>query len=389
MKLDSADRKILLVAFSILLVCLVISATVNPSAEDSLPYPSPYSASSGGAKAAYTLLSQIGYRTEHWRKPPSKLMEHGINTVLLVAVPTQNPTPEDHQELRRYVERGGKLIAIGSSTAALLPRSAFFPGLPHFAWRTYRALIPSGLTSNAPEIAMAPAVYWQRNDEASHIQYGESREAVVISYKYGKGEVIWWAAADPLTNSGILQKNNLQLFLNSVGPAGARTVLWDDYFHEGEVTLADSLLSSPLKWSLLQLGLLALFVVLTYSRRHGPVRPLPQKSRLATLEFVETLGALYQRVGATELPVQVAYERFRHLLHRKLGISTSASPQQVADRLRSRIGERVADLEQNLAACESARYQPEIGEEEALRLVKWLENLSHELKIMSKDESSK
>jgi len=389
MKLDSADRKILIVAFSILLVCLLISVAVNPSAEDSLPYPSTYSTSSGGAKAAYTLLSQIGYRVEHWRKPPSKLAEHGINTVLLVPVPTQNPTPEDRQELRRYVERGGKLIAIGSSTAPLLPRSDFLPGMPHFEWQAYRALIPSGLTSNAPEIAMAPGVYWQRTDETSHIHYGESGEAVVISYQYGKGEVIWWAAADPLTNSGILQKNNLQLFLNSVGPSMDRTVLWDDYFHEGEVTLADSILASPLKWSLLQLGLLGLFVVLTYSRRHGPVRPLPQKSRLATLEFVETLGALYQRVGATELPVQVAYERFRHLLHRKLGIGTSASTHQVAERLAMRIGETMADLEQNLAACESARYQPELDQNEALRLVKWLEELSYELKITSKEESPK
>lgn len=389
MKLDSADRKILLVALSILLVCLIISVAVNPSAEESLPYPSPYSAASGGAKAAYTLLSQIGYRTEHWRKSPSKLMEHGVNTVLVVAVPTQNPTPEDRQELRRYVERGGKLIAIGGETAALLPRSAVLPGLPHFAWQTYRALIPSGLTSNAPEIAMAPSVYWQTSDEASHVQYGESREAVVVSYKYGKGEVIWWAAADPLTNTGILQKNNLQFFLNSVGPSRDRTVLWDDYFHEGEVTLADTLLASPLKWSVLQLALLALFVVLTYSRRHGPVRPLPQKSRLATLEFVETLGALYQRVGATELPVQVAYERFRHLLHRKLGISTSASAHQLAERLAGRVGESVADLEQNITACESARYQPEIKQEETLRLVKWLDALSRKLKITSKEESPK
>ena len=236
---------------------------------------------------------------------------------------------------------------------------------------------------------MAPFVFWRRNDYTSQIQYGDSRAGVVASYKYGKGEVVWWAAADPLTNSGILQKNNLQLLLNSIGPAQARTVLWDDYFHEGEVTLVDSLLASPLKWSLLQLGLLAAFVMLTYSRKHGPTQRLRQPSRLAALEFVETLGALYQRVGATEIPVQVAYERFRHLLHRKLGISTTASPQQVADRLQSRLRERAIGLEQNLAACESVRYQPEIDQDEALRLVKWLEQLSHELKITSKDEPAK
>jgi hypothetical protein len=236
---------------------------------------------------------------------------------------------------------------------------------------------------------MAPAVYWQQNDDTSHVQYGNPRESVVASYKYGKGEVIWWAAADPLTNSGILQKSNLQLLLNSLGPAGQRTVLWDDYFHEGEVTLADSVLASPLKWALLQLGLLAAFVLITHSRRHGPLRPLPQISRLATLEFVETLGALYQRVGATELPVQVAYERFRHTLYRKLGISTAATPQQVADRLQTRLVEKQSDLEQNLAVCESVRYQPEIAQEEALRLVKWLDDLSHKLKIITREEPPK
>jgi len=389
MKLDTADRKILLVAFSILLVCLLVSVAVAPSAQDSLPYPSPYSASSSGAKAAYTLLSQLGFQVEHWRKPPAKLSEHGIQTVLLVAVPTQNATAEERADLRRYVERGGRIVAIGPSSAALLPHAAVLADLPYYAWHTYPALLPSAITSNAPEIVMAPGVYWRRNDYTAQVQYGESRTGVVASYKYGKGKVIWWAAADPITNSGIVQKNNLQLLLNSIGPPGTTTVLWDDYFHEGEVTLTDSLLARPLKWSLLQLGLLAAFVTLTYSRRHGPTRQLLQPSRLATLEFIDTLGALYQRVGATELPVQVAYERFRHLLHRKLGISTTASPQQISDRLRPRLGERANDLEQNLAACESARYQPEIKQEEALRLVKWLEQLSYELKITSKDESVK
>ena len=389
MKIDAADRKILLVALSILLISLLISAVVAPSAEDSLPYPSPYSASSGGAKAAYTLLSQLGYRAEHWRKSPAKLLEHGMDTVLVVAVPTQNATQEEREQLRRYVQLGGTIIAIGATLGALLPRAAVLADVPHYAWHTYPALLPSGITSNAPEIVMAPLVFWRRNDYTSQIQYGDSRVGVVASYKYGKGEVVWWAAADPLTNSGILQKNNLQLLLNSIGPAQARTVLWDDYFHEGEVTLVDSLLASPLKWSLLQLGLLAAFVMLTYSRKHGPTQRLRQPSRLATLEFVETLGALYQRVGATEIPVQVAYERFRHLLHRKLGISTTASPQQVADRLQSRLRERAIGLEQNLAACESVRYQPEIDQDEALRLVKWLEQLSHELKITSKDEPAK
>jgi hypothetical protein len=381
MKVDSADRKILLVAFSVLLITLLISAVVSPAKDQSSPYPSPYSTSSGGAKAAYTLLSQIGYSVEHWRKPPGKLQEHGVNTVLVVDVPTQNPTPEDIQDIRRYVQNGGRLLAIGGSSIALLPHRAMIPGIPHFTWQNYQALIPTGITRNAPEIAMATSVYWNSSDFDSQIQYGDSERGVVASYKYGKGQVIWWAAPDPLTNSGITQKSNLQLLLNSLGPAGERTVLWDDFFHEGEVTLGESLLKSPLKWTLLQLGLLAVAVVFTYSRRHGPQRALQQPSRLATLEFVDTLGGLYERVRATELPVQVAYERFRHQLYRKLGISTSASAQEIALRLHDRLGELASQCEPTLEACESARYHSQIQQEESLRLVKSLNQLSEKLKL--------
>ncbi|HVH85133.1 MAG TPA: DUF4350 domain-containing protein [Terriglobales bacterium] len=383
MTLDAADRKILLVAFSVLIITLVIAAVVAPSGSGSSGYPSPYSADSGGAKAAYTLLSQAGYQVEHWRLPPAKLLERGPNSVLVIVEVTQTAMPEDRQNIRRYVQAGGRLVAIGQTSSALLPRADIMPGLPHFAWQNYRALLPDSITSNAPEITLAPGFYWNRNDPASNVDFGDSQHGVVASYKYGKGDVIWWASADPLTNSGITQKSNLQLFLNSIGPAQSRAVLWDDYFHEGEVTLLESLLASPLKWSLLQLGLLALAVVFTYSRRCGPVRTLPRSSPMATLEFVETLGALYQRAGATELPVQVAYERFRHLLFRKLGISTSATPQQVSNRIEGRLGDLGPQCEQLLSQCESARYQGEIGQQESLRLVGLLEAFSQHLKLNS------
>jgi hypothetical protein len=388
MRIDSSDRKILFAAGTLLFVTLIISAVISPFENQSSSYPSPYSPASGGAKAAYTLLSQTGYQVEHWRRPPAKLLDHGINTVLVINVPTQNPTAEDRRDIRQYVEAGGRLLAIGQTSIALLPRESVAAGVPHFAWHTYGALVPSRITSGAPDIAMAPTFYWARSDSNSQIDYGDAEYGVVVSYRYGKGEVIWWASPDPLTNSGITQHHNVQLLLNSVGAAGDRTILWDDYFHEGELTIADSLLASPLKWSLLQLGLLAGAVVFTYSRRHGPMRALQQPSRLATLEFVEILGSLYQRVGATELPVQVAYERFRHQLG-GLGIGASATPQQIAARLQDRLGRLAPECERTLSECESAQYRSDIDQHESLRLVKALNEFSEQLRLRSRDEGAK
>jgi len=389
MTIDAGDRKILLVAFSILLITIILSVIVSPAEDDSSAYPSPYSTASGGAKAAYTLLSQIGYSVEHWRSAPARLQEHGIKTVLIVAVPTQNATPEDVESIRRYVQNGGRLLAIGPTSFPLLPHSQFAGGMPHFQWQSFSSLLPNGITRGAPEIMMAPRIYWRRDDSDSQIDYGDSSRGVVVSYRYGKGQIVWWAAADPLTNSGITQAANLQLLLNSVGPTSERTVLWDDYFHEGEVTIAESLLKSPLKWGMAQLGILALAVVFTYSRRHGPLRSLQQPSRLATLEFVETLGGLYQRAGATELPIQVAYERFRHQLHRKLGISMSATSRDIAERLETRTGETAAQIESMLTECESARYTEEIPTDDSLRLVNFLNLLAEKLSLNSKDQGAK
>jgi uncharacterized protein DUF4350 len=384
MKIDSADRKILLVAAAVFLVAIVGAAAILPSQDEELSYPSPYSTAASGAKAAYSLLPQLGYTVEHWRSAPGKLLDRGANTVLVIGLATQNPTPENAAAVRHYIESGGRVLAIGQAAAALLPREAVFPGMPHFAWQQYRALLPSGITNRAEAISMAPSVYWKGDDSATEIDFGDSQNGVVASYKYGKGSIVWWSSPDPLTNSGITQSANLQLLLNSLGSPQERAVLWDDYFHEGEATFVDSMLASPLKWSLLQFGLLALAVVLTFSRRHGPLRSLPQTSPMATLEFVDTLGALYQRAEATELPVQVAYERFRHLLHRKLGISTSATPQQVVARLEVRLGNLAPACERLLSQCESSPYQSDIPQQESLRLVKSLELFSAKLRITSR-----
>jgi len=383
LKLDSADRKILLVALSILAITLILAAVAGPSSSSPSEYPSAYGTDSGGAKAAYTLLAQSGYNVEHWRQPPSKLLERGPNSVLVIADAMQNPLPEDRQNIRKYVQAGGRLLAIGHASSAVLPRVSMAPGMPHFSWQNYRALLPDAITSNAPEIMMAPSLYWNPSDPISSVDFGDSEHGVVVSYPFGRGRVIWWASADPLTNSGITQKSNLQLFLNSIGREPSRAVLWDEYFQEGEVTLLESLLASPLKWSVPQLALLAVAIVWTYSRRFGPVHALPRSVPMATLEFVETLGGLYQRARATELPIEVAYERFRHLLFRKLGISTLATAEQVSSRIAGRLGGLGTECEQVLRACESARYQSDVSQQESLRLVGMLETFSQQLGLNS------
>src|SRR5258708_17649213 len=122
---------------------------------------------------------------------------------------------------------------------------------------------------------------------------------MVVSYKVGKGEVIWWAATRPLTNIGIQESGNLALLLGSLGDNKNVRILWDEYFHGYQRSLLAYVWEPPLLFGLLQFGFTGLVLLLTFAKRNGPIRPLYEASRLTPLEFVHTLGGLYQRAKAS------------------------------------------------------------------------------------------
>ena len=184
--------------------------------------------------------------------------------------------------------------------------------------KTYPALVPSPLTNGAPEITMVAPDAWASSDPSQLGVYGDEADPVVVSYRVGNGNVIWWASDSPLTNGAIRDKGNLALFLNSVGPRSASTVFWDEYYHGERGTLASYFAKTPLPWAGLQIAIVFIAIMFTFSRRAGPARVPAAESRLSPLEFVETLGDLYQSAHASPAAVAVAYQRFRYALSRKL-----------------------------------------------------------------------
>ncbi len=229
---------------------------------------------------------------------------------------------------------------------------------------------------------MAIASHWNlsRPMQIAHFMYGEN--AVVVSFSVGKGEVVWWASDTPLTNAGIREPGNLELLLNSVGDPGRR-VLWDEYFHGESRGLWASVADTPLRWGLAQLGLVAAALLLTFSRRSGPVRPLVQESRLSPLEFVRTLGGLYHNARAAQGAVEVAYHRFRYLLTRRLGLHATTSPAELARAVRQRLKFDDPDFARILLRCESVVHDPDLRNPEAVALAQALNEFSRKLQLIS------
>ena len=256
------------------------------------------------------MLHESGYKQTRWQKPLSDLPEPS-GQILVLADPDQVATAKDHERLTKFIADGGHVIVTGILAAFYLPKASseidFANGM---TWKNATAIGPSAITKAAPEIFLAPESYWNPlfNSVQLYEQGGRTR---VVKYVYGKGEVIWWASATPLTNEGLNQSGNLDFFLACLGD-GKPEIVWDEYIHGYSETHAGSVTRSPVFWIFLQLGLLSFAILATFSRRNGPIFPLITPSRLSPLEFVQTLGGLYKHAKASSVVVDISYQRFRY-----------------------------------------------------------------------------
>ncbi|HSE47883.1 MAG TPA: DUF4350 domain-containing protein [Terriglobales bacterium] len=366
-----SDRKLLLGGAVAAAVLSLIAVLAGATRQQDSAWPSSYAAGRGGAKASYLLLEELGYQVERADASPTELARIALPATYILAQPLTAASEEERRAIKEFLTRGGRVLAIGPQAAWTVGASRARFGMPHVVWKTYPRVTASELTRDAAAISTAAESYWEPHaEDGTVVHYSADGEDVVVSYPVGSGEVIWWAGATPLTNNGIQERGNLYLFLNSVGPKQGRRVLWDEYYHGEARTALDSLWSSPLKWGLLQLGLVSGFVLLTYSRRLGPTFVRHSQTRLSPLEFTDALAHLYRRAHAANVSVEVAYERFRHAATRRLGLPHSATAAQISDAFEAQYG--AAGARDTIRHAEALRFDPGASELEAIEVVRAL-----------------
>jgi hypothetical protein len=123
---DAGDRTLLIVAGALLVLVSLVGLLLGPPPEGQAPgFPSSYSSSSGGAKAAYLLLEKLGYKVERWSSPPHELPSEAQDVVLVLADPFLPATGDEKSELQSFLRRGGRILATGEAAESLLR----FPGI--------------------------------------------------------------------------------------------------------------------------------------------------------------------------------------------------------------------------------------------------------------------
>jgi hypothetical protein len=381
--LDSGDRKLLIGAGVLLAVLLVATTFLTPKqSTGTSAYPSSYSADWDDAKGAYLLLQDLGYNVARWEQSPTQISGDSKTQVLIFAQPLQPPTAEEKSAIVEFLQKGGRIVATGWGASQLLPQAP--PLAEGFAMEenaTFPALLPSPLVRGAPEISMIAPEHWRPKTASQLMVYGNEDTAAVITYHVGKGQVIWWGASSPLTNAGIRESGNLALFLNSVGPPDGVHVFWDEYFHGAHGSLWDYLASTPLPWGAVQFGIVFLAILVTYSRRQGPISVPARTSRLSPLEFVETLGDLYSSAHAGSAAVRIASQRLRFQLTRQLGLPANAPDADLVHSAGKALAWNEVDFSDTLSRAERAMKSAKLSDADTLKLVQEIFDYASRLEL--------
>ena len=381
--LDAKDKRLLLwVGIAGLVLCVVIALLLPGANSNSNPLPSSYLSGQHGARAAYETLLRSNYPIERWERPLAELAaEASPQTVVIFADPLTRE-PADLKAVRTILDKGGRVLSTGFWGGFILPGEA--SDTPDEFTFAACKLEPEGLDPLAAtgEIWMVPQATWHVGDPAFHVDYSCAGQPAVVEYNWGQGHAVWWASSTPLENGTLARANDLDLLLNSLGPREGHRFYWDESLH-GEIRSTFSYAAGT-AWNMLWLGLLALaiLIILSFSRRSGPVRELPPIVRATPVEFLDALGSLYRNAGAASTAVAIALERFRRRALRLCGLRASPMPAaELAAVLRRRFPNTDPALEADLVACEEAGWSDKLTPRAALGLIQTLHG--HQEKMLA------
>jgi hypothetical protein len=373
--LDDKDRKLLVGCLSaVVALALLMGIFARNQGDDDNPLPSSYLTGKHGARAAFDLLGSSGYQLERWEQPLSELAKRAdAQTVVILAEPFVS-SDEESKAIEEILRKGGRVLVTGMGGGSLLPDGAAEP--PRQFHGSACQLAPQGLDALAGsgQVWMVPEAGWKLTSPRFRVQYACAGEPAVVEYNEGAGHIVWWASAMPLENGSITRAQNLELFLNALGTREGHRFYWDESLH-GEIHsqwfYARGTAMNLLVGGLLGLGLL---IVLSFSRRKGPLRDLPLPERANPVEFLEALGSLYGKAGAAGAAVELAFARFRRNVDRVCrGRAMQMSPAELAAELRRSFPQAMPGLEADLAACDEAVNDEKLRPKKALALVQALD----------------
>ena len=290
-------------------VALIGALLPSPSG----PASSSYATAPRGIAALADLLEDSGHPVRRLRRLPGKVRLDPGSTVVLLDPDLLRP--EEARELRRFVVRGGRLVAGGRDPDAWLRAlSGWDPRWQPRSSRAWRPAAPVAAVQGVRRVQTAGRGAWGSPGAGLEALVADGGSSLLLSAGLAEGQLLLLADASPLQNRLLARADNAALGLALAGEPG-RPVQFLEAVHG--YGAARGLRALPGAWQLALAGLMLAGLVLVSSRarRLGapdvPARTLPPPRRAYVEALADALGRTRDS-AATAAPLQqAARERLR------------------------------------------------------------------------------
>ena len=370
------DQKLILWLMAVMALLITGVMILSPQQEAQDATPSATNTGPLGVKAAYLTLQGLGHKTSRWEKSLEELNgalngAQVSNATLVLVEPVFDATQKEvlKAATMKFVERGGHLLTTGHNGALLLGGKTDSPQLMQMVCETQPAR--GSALARAGKVQMSNEGGWDLAGENAKGPHANAeltcgKNAVVVSLRVGNGAAVWWSSPGPMANAELKKDPSLKLLLASVDEAQyshnnmPRDVIFVESMHKGGRDKWAVTKGLPIAWLSAQAVLLFVLLVLSFSRRNGPVRMPVGLPRSSPVEFAISMGDLYEKGEASSAVTEAARRRVLRVLTREVGLSPETvkeGPEAIEKALELRLGPRAKEL-----AAEVAEHLREAAE---------------------------
>lgn len=347
--------RVLLVVMVLAILVSFLGRTSHSGSRDAW-LPSSFNPVGAGSLAFYETLEQLNWPVARWREPLSRLNAQGTGNALII---TRSPdnfrvayTEQEADLLGDWVKKGNTLLLFGpmakwDDTRLLLEQFGFLAPKNESAPSLFSTWKLTGEKSidvtptpgqNGRLILPGEPALPSAFPPGAQPLWSNGGAPYVLDFPYGHGRIVCIASAQLLDNRYLGQGDNLAIVLRLLAPDGhaPRHLFFEEAHHGYPATFAlTRLIAHPGVQLAVLLALLGLATFLGSAFvRFGPVLPLQRKPGRSSLEFVDSIAALYHRSDLrNEMMLFLFDDTRRQVLHR-LNLPPTAPHELIASRLK-------------------------------------------------------
>jgi hypothetical protein len=223
--------------------------------------------------------------------------------------------------LRRFAERGGRVIAGGLDPGSWLDVLNPPPRWSAGGDEAVRVLVPSAVTGAAVNVRTAGEGHWSSPRDAVPVVGAPGRPVVVIR-RVGNGEIVLVADPSPLQNRLLAQADNAALAL---ALAGDGPLVFVEGVHGYGTTTGLAALPARFRWALVLLGLAALVLIVARWPRLGPPETPDEPLFPPRRAYIDAMAATLARVRVRTAVVEAVRSAGRERLARRAALERDAT----------------------------------------------------------------